>query len=76
MILRQAEYVLIGTPHQLAKCSQSPITIGDSMIPASNYVRNPGAYFDKHILWSNTSRSSAKLHMHKFTILVRYVNII
>ena len=25
------EYILIGTPHQLAKCSQSRITIGDNV---------------------------------------------
>ena len=45
----KTEYILIGTPHQLAKCSQSPITIGDSVIPPSNHVRNLGAYFDKHM---------------------------
>ncbi len=38
----KTEYILIGTPQQLAKCSQSPITIGDSVIPPSDHVRNLG----------------------------------
>ena len=47
----KTEYILITPqwPHQLAKCSQIPITIGDSVIPPSNHVRNLGAYFDKHL---------------------------
>ncbi len=30
---------LIGTPHQLAKCNQSPITIGESVMPPSNHTQ-------------------------------------
>ncbi len=59
----KTEYILIGIPHQLAKCSQSPITIGDSVIPPSNHVRNPGPTLTSICLWSDTSRSNA------FTIL-------
>ncbi len=45
----KTEYILIGTPHQLAKYSRSPITIADSVIPPCNHVHNLGANFDKHV---------------------------
>ena len=45
----KTEYILIGTQHQLAKCSKSSISIGDCTIEASGVVRNLGAYFDKNL---------------------------
>ena len=42
-------HIFIGTSHQLTKCSQSLITIGDRVMSPSNHVRNLGAYFDKHV---------------------------
>ena len=40
----KAEYILIGTPQQLTKCTNMAINIH-----ALNCVRNLGAYFDKHM---------------------------
>lgn len=45
----KTEYILIGTPQQLAKCTEKSITIGDCTIEASDCVRNLGSYFDKHM---------------------------
>ena len=43
------EYILIGTPQQLAKCTNMAINIGSNDIHALNCMRNLGAYFDKHM---------------------------
>ena len=40
----KTEYILIGTPQQLAKCTNTAINLG-----ALSCVRNVGAYFDKHM---------------------------
>ena len=45
----KTEYILIGTPQQLAKCTNVAINIGRNEVHALNCVRNLGAYFDKHI---------------------------
>ena len=45
----KTEYILIGTPQQLAKCTNMAISIGGNEIRALNCVRNVGAYFDKHM---------------------------
>ena len=52
----KTEYIMIGTRQQLAKCANASITIGDSIIAASDSVRNLGAYFDKHMLWNTMSK--------------------
>ena len=49
MDAKHATKILIGTRQQLAKCNNPSITIGDSIIEASDCVRNLGAYFDKHM---------------------------
>ena len=45
----KTEYILFGTPQQLAKCTNTGINIGGYEVHALNCVRNLGAYFDKHI---------------------------
>ena len=45
----KTEYILIGTPQQLAKCTNTAINIEGYEVHALNCVRNVGAYFDKHI---------------------------
>ena len=45
----KTEYILFGTQQQLSKCTKTSITIGDSVIEASEYVRNLGAYFDRNM---------------------------
>ena len=45
----KTEYILIGTPQLLAKCTNMAINIGGNKIHALNCVRNLGAYFDKHM---------------------------
>ena len=45
----KTEYILFGTPQQLAKCTNTAINIGGYEAHALNCVRNLGAYFDKHM---------------------------
>ena len=45
----KTEYTLIGTPQQLAKCTNTAINIGGYDVHALNCVRNFGAYFDLHM---------------------------
>ena len=45
----QTEYILIGTPQQLAKCTNMAINIGGNKTHTLNCVRNLGAYFSKHM---------------------------
>jgi len=45
----KTEFILIGTPQQLAKCATKSISIGNCSIEASEYVRNLGAYFDRNM---------------------------
>ena len=47
----KTEYILIGTPQQLAKCTNMAINTGDNDIHVHtlNCVQNLGAYFDKHM---------------------------
>ena len=49
----KTEYMLVGTPQQLAKCETVHFKIGDCTIDPSDNVRNLGAYFDKHMSMSN-----------------------
>ena len=43
------EYIIIGTPQQLATCTNTAIDIGGYEAHARNCVRNLGAYFNKHM---------------------------
>jgi hypothetical protein len=45
----KTEFLVIGTPRQLAKVSTSGITIGGDFIKSVDSVRNLGAYFDKNL---------------------------
>ena len=47
----KTEYILIGTPQQLAKCSNTYINIRGNVVHASDCVRNLGAYFDCFCLY-------------------------
>ena len=44
----KTEHILIGTQHQLAKCTNKSINVGDSLVQATYCVRNLDANFDKH----------------------------
>ena len=58
----KTEFLIVGTGRQVAKLSVSNITVGDSEVKPSNFVKNLGVWLDsrlnmeKHI--SNISRSS------------------
>ena len=56
----KTEYILIGTPQQLAKCTNMAINIVGNNILALNYVRNLGAYFDKHITMEQHIKSKCQ----------------
>ncbi len=56
----KTEFIVIGTQQQLAKCSSNSITIGNQEIPASDFVRNLGAYFDKHMSMEHHIRVKCK----------------
>ena len=45
----QTVYTLIGTPQQLANCTNMAINTGGNVIHALDYVPNLGTYFDKHM---------------------------
>ena len=45
----RTEYILIGSPQQLAKRTNMAINIGDNKIHVLSCVRTFGAYFDKHM---------------------------
>lgn len=45
----KTEFILIGSPQQLSKCSCTSLTIGDCSIKATEVVCNLGAYFDRHM---------------------------
>ena len=45
----KTEYILFGTPQQLATCTNMAIGIRDNEVHALNCVRNLGPYFDKHM---------------------------
>ena len=45
----KTEYIIIGTPQQLAQCTNTAINIGGYEVHALNCVRNLGAYFDKYM---------------------------
>ena len=54
------EYILIGTPRQLAKCTNMAINIGGNEIHALNCVRNLGAFFDKHMTMEQHVKSKCR----------------
>ena len=54
------EYILISIPHQLAKCINMTINIGDKEVHALNCVRNLGAYFDKHMSMEQHVKSKCR----------------
>ncbi len=43
----KTEFILFGSTQQLAKCSNTSISIGECNIEACNVVRNLGAFFDR-----------------------------
>ena len=45
----KTEFIVIGTPQQLAKVSTSGIMIGDDFIKSVDSVRNLGAFFDNNL---------------------------
>ena len=53
----KTEYILTGTPQQLAKCTNMAINIVGNEIHATNCVRNLGAYFEKHMTMEHHVKS-------------------
>ena len=45
----KTEFLIIGTPQQLAKVNTTSIKIGQDNIQKSEAVRNPGFYYDLHM---------------------------
>jgi hypothetical protein len=73
----KTEYIVIGTPQQLAKCSETSITIGNSIIEASDFVRNLGAYFDKHMSMEhhiNTKCRAAYAQLYNIGKIRKYLD--
>ena len=56
----KTEFILIGIPQQLAKCSNMAINIGGNEIYALNCVRNLDAYFDKYMTMEQHIKSKCK----------------
>ena len=54
------EYILIGTPQQLAECTNMAINIGGNEIHALNCVRNLDTYFDKHMTMGQHVKSKCR----------------
>ena len=52
----KTEYILFGTPQQLATCTNTAINIGGYEVHARNCVRNLDAYFYKHMSSSNVGQ--------------------
>lgn len=69
----KTEYLLIDTPQQLPKCTNTAINIGDNEVHATKCVRNLDAYFDKHMIdiWNNiTSPKCRAAYMHNYTFII------
>ena len=56
----KTEYILIGTPQQLAKCTITTINIRGSVAHASDGVRNVAVYFDKHMSREQNIKSKCR----------------
>ena len=56
----KTEYILIGIPQQLPKCTNMAINIGGNEIQSLNCVRNLGAYFDKHMTMEQHVKSKCR----------------
>ena len=56
----KTEYILIGIPQQLAKCTNMTINIEGNEIHALNCVRNLGTYFDKHVTMEQHVKSKCR----------------
>ena len=56
----KTEYILFGTPQQLAKCNKKSINIGDINVNASDCVRNLGACFDKHMYMEHNFKAKCR----------------
>ena len=56
----KTEFIFIGTPQQLATCTNLAINIGGNEIHALNCVRNCGAYFDKHVTMEQHVKSKCR----------------
>ena len=57
----KTEYIVIGTPQQLAKRTNMAINIGANEVHELNCVRNLGAYFDKHVTMEQHVKSKCRV---------------
>ncbi len=51
---------LLDIPLQLAKCTNVAVNIGGNEIHGLNFVRNLGAYFDKHMAIEQQVKSKCR----------------
>ena len=56
----KTDFIVIGSKHNLSKVETSHVTIGNSSIPKSDFVKNIGAYLDKEMTEEKQVSSTCK----------------
>ena len=75
----KSEVIWLGMRQQLAKLSQSDLTLSmsENVLQPSTVVRNLGVYIDEHLSMEANARHCAKtcfFHLRRIRQLRRYVN--
>ena len=73
----KTEFLVIGTPQQLAKIQNLTVTVGNSSITSSSHAKNLGVIFDQHMTMDKHINSVSSKSFHqliKIRQLRKYLN--
>ena len=77
MMIKPAEFLLVGTRQQLEKLDSCSITVGNNRISPSPRVRNLGSWFDSTLSMTdhiNKACNAAFYHLHNLRRIKKYLS--